>query len=230
MFIVFIAFTFSDFLQDAKSLYSSPFYWNKKELFLATSSCVTTFSLMFVDKNIREFVSQYHNPTFFKIDSLFPKKIGIDGVIIGIPVFTVTSLGLLTKDENLKRLTDAMIESMIFAELTTYFFKILFGRSRPYTGRGAFNFSPFSFGEGKNSLPSGYTSLAFTVATTISEFSKEKWKDFLAYSMAVSVAFMRIYKDKHWFSDTFAGAIIGIYIAKKIANFKLKKEGKRKKC
>lgn len=67
-------------------------------------------------------------------------------------------------------------------------------------------------GSSHNSFPSGHTATAFMVATM---FHKEygwrsPWFSFGAYTAATATAIGRILNDRHWASDLFGGAIIGI--------------------
>ena len=40
-----------------------------------------------------------------------------------------------------------------------------------------------------------------------------RWLYFITYPAAATVAAARVYKQKHWVSDTFAGAALGIFSA-----------------
>lgn len=81
----------------------------------------------------------------------------------------------------------------------TFLVKKIAGRPRPD-------------GSGNNSFPSGHTASAFAAA----EFLHQEYKDqspFIAYSGFVAAAAtgaLRLYNNKHWLSDTIAGAGFGI--------------------
>jgi PAP2 superfamily len=62
------------------------------------------------------------------------------------------------------------------------------------------------------SFPSGHTAVAFTGAEFLYQEYKDRsiWYGIGGYAMASSVAYMRIYNNKHWFKDVVAGAGIGI--------------------
>lgn len=65
----------------------------------------------------------------------------------------------------------------------------------------------------RNSFPSGHTATAFTGAELVR--SEYGWAYGLAaYSVATTVAFMRLYNDRHWLNDVLAGASIGIISAR----------------
>ncbi|GGE63050.1 PAP2 superfamily protein [Pedobacter psychrotolerans] len=67
-----------------------------------------------------------------------------------------------------------------------------------------------------NSFPSGHTATAFAAA----EFLKQEYKDlspwynYAGYTVAIATGTLRMYNNKHWFSDVVAGAGIGIISTK----------------
>ncbi|WP_316841750.1 phosphatase PAP2 family protein [Pedobacter gandavensis] len=71
-------------------------------------------------------------------------------------------------------------------------------------------------GSSYTSFPSGHTALAFAGA----EFLKQEYKDvspwygFAGYAVATATGTLRMYNNKHWFSDVVAGAGIGILSTK----------------
>ena len=71
-------------------------------------------------------------------------------------------------------------------------------------------------GSAFNSFPSGHTATAFAAA----EFLKQEYKDlspwygYAGYTVAIATGTLRMYNNKHWFSDVVAGAGIGILSTK----------------
>lgn len=64
-----------------------------------------------------------------------------------------------------------------------------------------------------NSFPSGHTATAFTGAELVRiEYGNAYGAG--AYAIACSVAFLRLYNDRHWLNDVIAGAGIGILSAR----------------
>ncbi|WP_170170464.1 phosphatase PAP2 family protein [Hymenobacter perfusus] len=70
-------------------------------------------------------------------------------------------------------------------------------------------------GSTRNSFPSGHTAQAFLAASIVhTEFrDQSQWYGVGAYTIATSVAALRMLNDRHWQSDVFAGAGIGILSA-----------------
>ncbi|RYD79347.1 MAG: phosphatase PAP2 family protein [Sphingobacteriales bacterium] len=75
-------------------------------------------------------------------------------------------------------------------------------------------------GSAYNSFPSGHTASAFAAA----EFLKQEYKDvspwygYAGYFVATATGTLRMYNNKHWFSDVVAGAGFGI-VSTKISYF-----------
>lgn len=81
------------------------------------------------------------------------------------------------------------------------------------------NIGKYSFKErrpdsnARNSFPSGHTATVFTGA----ELMREEYGFGIglgAYSVAVGVAFLRLYNSRHWLNDVIAGAGVGILSAR----------------
>lgn len=113
-------------------------------------------------------------------------------------------LGYLIEDDKLKRTSWNAIKSIASTALATELIKISAGRARPFKEEGAFSFHPFSGEDHYKSLPSGHVSLAFAAFTPYAEVYS-RW----IYVLPGSVAIARIYKNKHWASDTLLGAGLG---------------------
>lgn len=65
----------------------------------------------------------------------------------------------------------------------------------------------------RNSFPSGHTAMVFTGAELIRQ-SYPAGVAVGAYTVAVGVAFLRLYNNRHWLNDVVAGAGIGILSAR----------------
>jgi membrane-associated phospholipid phosphatase len=71
-------------------------------------------------------------------------------------------------------------------------------------------------GKSQSSFPSGHTAISFMAAEFLHQEYKHRspWYSIAGYSVAAATGFLRIYNDKHWFSDVAAGAGIGILSTK----------------
>ena len=71
-------------------------------------------------------------------------------------------------------------------------------------------------GSTRNSFPSGHTATAFAAATILHKeygLTRSPWYSIGGYMMATATGCMRVLNNRHWVSDTFAGAGIGILSA-----------------
>ena len=71
-------------------------------------------------------------------------------------------------------------------------------------------------GSANNSFPSGHTATTFMGAELVRiEYGEEHpWLAVGAYTIATTVGVLRVYNDRHWFTDVFAGAGVGILSAR----------------
>ena len=71
-------------------------------------------------------------------------------------------------------------------------------------------------GSAHNSFPSGHTATTFMGAELVRiEYGDESpWYSVGAYTIAAAVGVLRVYNERHWFTDVFAGAGIGILSAR----------------
>lgn len=131
------------------------------------------------------------------------------------------------------RLTDVGLhtgEAVVAGELVDFVIKGVAGRSRPYVsndtnptdfvlGRG------FRKGEDYSSFPSGHATASFAAAAALASEGSRWWPHQtryvtpLAYTGATMVALSRVYNNKHWASDVFFSAAIGIFSGRKVVQY-----------
>lgn len=121
--------------------------------------------------------------------------------------------GLLAGKPDLARSGGRVTGSLVLAGLVTSGTKEVFGRPRPNASLDADEFRPFS---GQNSFPSGHATLAFALATSLSDEIHRPWATVGLYTFATGTAWSRLNDNKHWLSDVVAGAAVGVVSAKLI--------------
>lgn len=118
--------------------------------------------------------------------------------------------GYFTENTRLRRIGALGWESSVFTVIVTSFLKHLFGRQRPVAGRGSRYFE--MFGEG-SSFPSSHAAQAFSLASVVAdEYGAPT--SYFSYGAASLIALSRMREDLQWASDTMAGALVGILVAK----------------
>lgn len=93
----------------------------------------------------------------------------------------------------------ASLEALLVTSLATTALKVSIGRERPDASN-------------RQSFPSGHTSTMAATAMTLQEFYG--WKAGApAFALTAFTGLSRMSADRHWFSDTVAGAALGILVA-----------------
>lgn len=131
----------------------------------------------------------------------------------------IYGLGLVTQKKGVRRLGLQAAEAVVYSNMVTSFFKSALGRRRPYGGESNMFFAPWRGGEAYHSLPSGHATASFAFATVLAEYRQELfWRTFW-YGSAFVIAGARLYHNKHWLSDVFAGGMIGYSFGRFIARY-----------
>lgn len=141
---------------------------------------------------------------------------------IGIPA-TLLAASFARPSEQLRLQSIHMIEALAINTITTQSLKRIIRRQRPYQQYPTTIF-PNNI-ENDYSFPSGHTSSAFALATTICIENKKWYLTVPAFAWATSVGYSRMYLGEHYPTDVLAGAALGIasayltnWINKKIYN------------
>ena len=201
------------FGEETLDFIKQPAKWTAADYFTIALIAGGTFSLMFVDDAIRsEMVKDRKHVGSLPLE--FARYWGEPIPSVSLAVLLYLH-GVITDDRSTKKIGYEIGQSMVYTAALTQFLKISFGRARPYTGEGPFSFRPFqSLSIDNWSLPSGHTSVAFSLSTILAGNTDSDLLKGLAYIPAVMTAFSRSYYDKHWASDVFMGAFIGYFVAK----------------
>lgn len=124
---------------------------------------------------------------------------------IMIPALAATlGSSYLLNDSRLKRTSWDAIKSLVAASIVTEVLKTSAGRARPFMNEGPHSFHPFNGADYYKSLPSGHATVAFAIFTPYAE-TYSRW----IYLVPASVAYSRMYNNKHWFSDVVVGGGLG---------------------
>lgn len=125
----------------------------------------------------------------------------IDNYLIHTPAVLVYGLNMAgVKGKNdLRNRTLLLVKSEVIMAALTFSLKSVSNVQRPD-------------GSDYESFPSGHTAQAFATATFMAKEYGDKsiWYSIGAYGMATTVGAMRILNNRHWASDVFMGAGIGI--------------------
>lgn len=127
-------------------------------------------------------------------------------VAVGVPV-AMAAVALINDDQDLLKDAVYVGTSVAGAVAVTYGMKYLFDRRRPYE-KYPDRIHPFSL-EDSPSFPSGHTSTAFALATSLS-IRYPKWYVIAPSALwACSVGVSRMNEGVHYPTDVLAGAALG---------------------
>jgi membrane-associated phospholipid phosphatase len=178
-----------------------PFY--KTKLFKATAVPAVLIGYGISTINGNGFYSSYDAQ--YDLQKAFPGfKTKADDFLQFVPYLELGGAllaGVESRDDRLNLLlVVAKSEAIMLA--TVYSLKYSAGVKRPD-------------GSATTAFPSGHTAQAFLAASIVhTEFrDKSQWYGIGAYTVATSVAALRMLNNRHWQSDVFAGAGIGILSA-----------------
>jgi membrane-associated phospholipid phosphatase len=126
---------------------------------------------------------------------------------IATPV-SIFAVGLLSKDKKLQQQSYKVVGSLLINTAITQAMKYTINRNRPYQDYPTIIY-PYTI-ENDASFPSGHTSTAFALATSMSIQYKKWYVVVPAFAWAGSVGYSRMYLGEHYPTDVLAGAAIGI--------------------
>lgn len=135
----------------------------------------------------------------------------------------IYGLGWYEGRSDWKKTSEVMIWSSLISSTVTRVGKLTGGRLRPYQTDTSHHWLT----GGGSSFPSGHTTQAFALSTAYAEsVPNPSWKRrLLAYTLATSTAYARMHDDKHWLSDTVAGALVGSVSALLTIKYDLAEKG-----
>jgi hypothetical protein len=119
---------------------------------------------------------------------------------------------VLFDDDDGRREAGSMLEAAALSSAAAYVLKQAAGRERPYVAA-----DPDRWRSGGDAFPSLHVTAAFAIGTVLAESGNERhrWiRRVLGYGIAAGTAYQRIDHDAHWFSDTVAGAGLGLATAR----------------
>lgn len=201
----------------------SPGRWRSRDVLTFLSVAGLGALVATQDEGIRDWILENRTQTSMDASSWI-RPFGNGGVLAALTL-GLYAVGEVADKPGLRRTSLLSLQSFLTSSAFVLSLKTIVGRSRPRAGAGNLDFHPFSFTASRNSLPSGDSSGAWSVATTIADQTDNVFVDVLCYGAATLVAAWRVHDDKHWTSDAFFGSVIGYFTAKKICRLHDREDG-----
>jgi undecaprenyl-diphosphatase len=198
---------------------SDPF-WKSRKTRVRAAVCIAILPLIFLEDGPIYILLRDH-----RVQAIFDLMriltwLGHGWVLAAVAAVLV-GIGQWRKQLRLKQAAALSLIALAVSGLAVQAIKHLIGRPRPrLADRGVFDWGP-SFQTGHDSFPSGHAVSAFAMAAVLSSFyPAARW---IWYSLAVLVAFTRVYIGAHFPSDVFVGAALGVLTGIWAARLKLER-------
>jgi membrane-associated phospholipid phosphatase len=209
----------ADFLgafgRDFAAVVTSPLRWNGGDLGRFALVSGATFGTVALDSGIWDWVQEHRTPSSQDVSAFF-EKTGDGAYLLGLSA-ALYAAGEIWDSRGLRKTALLSVESLATASALAAVMKFVTGRARPHTGEDPLTFRMFSTESAYHSFPSGHTTAAFAVATTIAEQAPGAAVDILAYGVATLAGLSRIHDGEHWVSGVLAGGALGYFTGKMIS-------------
>ena len=194
--------------QSVVTAVKDPLTWEAQDWLKAGAVLAISTALYFTEQEIRDWALDQQNTWMDGAADVFRQP---GEVLIMLPATALTALGgYLWQDPHTMDTGLLSFKSLFLAAAATGTLQFLSQMPRPEDGMGNQFHSSSGFKWSRDSFPSGHATVVWSIAPILShQYPHQKWLPPLVYSIATLTSLSRIYEDKHWSSDVFAGAVIG---------------------
>jgi len=196
------------FFSDALTVYATPAHFGATGwLFTAGTVGVTYGSIELLDERTRRVFLRNQSSTGKALADIG----NFNGTSLpgGVLAAGLYAGGLIWDKPGIRITGRHLVQSVAYAGVITTVLKYVIGRERPYLNHGPKEFHGPTFNQDYLSMPSGHSTVAFAISSSLAEDIGNTYASIGLYTLATLTAGSRIYSDKHWLSDTFVGAVLG---------------------
>jgi membrane-associated phospholipid phosphatase len=167
-------------------------------------------ALMLLDEPTQRFVQNHRSSSGDEVAAGF-RHFGQPEVYGSLTIGLVAT-GLLSGKDEVTRAGGRLAGALLVAGGASTVGKLVFGRPRPSQNLDADVYHLFSGHDA--AMPSGHTTVAFALATSLADDIHRTWATAGLYALATGVAWSRVNDNRHWLTDVVTGAALGITSAK----------------
>jgi membrane-associated phospholipid phosphatase len=168
--------------------------------------------LMLLDEPAQRFAQDNRTPTGDDLASGL-RHFG-QPEVYGTITLGLLGAGLISGNDEITRAGGRLATTLALAGAASSLTKLTLGRPRPSESLDADGYVPFS---GQEAMPSGHTTMAFALATSLADDIHRTWASVGLYTVATGVAWSRVNDNRHWLTDVAAGAVLGVTSAKLVS-------------
>jgi len=206
------------YLSDTGRIILSPRGWDRSSWFEAAGLTGLAAGLYALDPSIRSEAQEIRGDA--TDDAAGSVRLLGDGKFVLPPLGALYLYGYISSDVKACQTVRLGLESFVLSGTFTALIKSTCHRARPSESGSARQWDGPGLSNRQLSFPSGHSTVAFALATTIAtQYGNHWFVPPLCFSMASLTALSRINDNQHWASDVFVGSAVGYFTARAIARF-----------
>ncbi len=202
---------------DAWLLFGSPLRFDRTDWIITGSAVGSTLLLTAADEDLRREMQSLRGTDgdhIAEVGNAFGEN--MTGLLVTGLLYTP---GLVLNEPKLRLMGRHIGQTLIYSAAIGSLMKHTLGRHRPFLEAGPYEFSgPWQTDDAFLSLPSGHTTVAFSIASSLAADIDNPWATVGLYGAATLTALSRMYIDRHWSSDVFLAAAISTAVGYGTAN------------
>jgi membrane-associated phospholipid phosphatase len=166
-------------------------------------------ALMLLDRPAQDYFQDHRSPHSNDVAAAL-RHFG-QPEVYGTITLGLLGAGLISGNQDVTRAGGRLGTALVLAGAVSSGLKVAAGRPRPNASLDSDGFAPFS---GQDAFPSGHTTVAFALATSLADDLHRTWASIGLYTLATGVGWSRMNDNKHWLTDVALGAVLGTTSAK----------------
>jgi membrane-associated phospholipid phosphatase len=198
-------------LHDAVGFFAAPLSFDRTDIDRVIAGTGAVGIVMAMDEPLNNLLVTYPPPEAMKGPLDWGEEWGRIRTM-QLASLAVYAGGLALREDEVRVTGRLMGEALLLAGVPAITLQYTLGRSRPYSGKGAFDYNFFEWSDEYQSLPSGHATVAFAVSTVLAKRIDRWWVSVPLYASAGLTVLSMGWRNQHWPSDLVIGAALG-YLA-----------------